>query len=106
MTLNSKINLNNISIDDVKKLLIKEYGYLLPQLENLTSLEIKEIDLSSLKYHKNLMDKLVISDLAFYSEINEPIIILKKENHLIDGYHRVALALNLKKTHILAIVLD
>ena len=84
-----------------------EYGYVLPQLEKVSKVEIKEINLEELNLNSDRITSLQKENLLSYSNNPLPIIVLKRNQlFLIDGYHRVANSLLEKRLLYLAIILS
>ena len=109
MTLKQFANLNQIDpmisdIEIIKTFLVKEYNYLLPKVESAVGVNFKEIDISKITLNEGRIKQLLTENLSAYESIHTPII-LCRQNILIDGYHRVALAIKQGRTSISAFIL-
>lgn len=80
-------------VDKIKFSLSKEYGYLLPILENCTKINITNVDINKvIKSNLNHIKKLNSKHVDQYKDYKLPIAICKEEHlgfNLIDGYHRL-----------------
>ncbi len=105
-------------IDRIKKCLEYEYGYVLPRLQDVRSVSVKDIDIAETNglnqdyYHKVEMDK-----VDLYADYQLPRVVCLKNKwagstvgdsryYLIDGYHRLVSANKNKISKIKAIVLE
>lgn len=103
--------LNNIDstvdVEIITQFLIKEYGYLFPQLKNIQSLLLSDLDIDKIIYNKDRVNQLQQENLEFYKSNEIPIIVYKSSQYtLIDGYHRMSLALLQQKTHIKSYIIS
>lgn len=96
--------------DKVKNCLIDEYGFLLPELNSLTSANIQTVELKNVilpnRDYSRKIDKKYIDQ---YNDYKLPRAICIKENskfRLIDGYHRILSAINQKFENVQIIVLS
>ena len=99
------LNLNDI--DAIKYILVEEYGYLLPSLENIKSVYVfntsyNELFIPNLEHYRRL-DKNIVDS---YKDRTFPLGVYLKENNtykLVDGYHRYAAA-DKNKTYNIVVV--
>lgn len=79
-------------IEKIKSLLINEYGYLLPQLQNLQNFKVSIISPNIIKMNDCYMKKVSQKTLDYYKDYTLPIVICLKLTDdlysIIDGYHR------------------
>jgi hypothetical protein len=91
-------------IDAIKFILNKEYGYLLPVIEDCTQATIETINLNTIYKNVNSYHKRVV-DCEFYMERTLPMSIVIGEDtyNIIDGWHRyiAKLANNTKKHQVI-----
>lgn len=90
----SLTELENLSpVDKVKKLLEREYGYVLPRLEKLSDAKVVEVDLDSIKlFNDEYLRKISKDTVDFYKDYNLPRGVCVKAGKLysvVDGYHRM-----------------
>lgn len=90
----------------IQSFLIKEYGHLIEGVKNISQVELMEINCTDLKYHENIVQKYLPLDLTNYQNLEIPIIVLKRNLLLIDGYHRLTQALKDKKPSLIAFVIS
>ncbi len=98
-------------LQKVKDLLIQEYGFLLPALENTKNVSVVRVTVGDVKipnmdYSRKINQKVVDS----YKDFNLPRAVCQKLNSdeykLVDGYHRMVSALKFKKRKIDIIVME
>jgi hypothetical protein len=95
-------------IDIVKYVLTMEYGYLLDSIKDCQEVEITEIDLNLISFNNEYRKKIDNSENYYDEKYDQPrgIFIKNGEKYrLIDGYHRVGKANQLKMKTINAIVI-
>lgn len=93
----------NSDIDKIMFVLRNEYGYILPELELLTSANIQKVELNKITMNNGYMKK--ISQEYESSTIKDLPIGILFDNRLIDGYHRLCDSLNKNKKEDYFIVL-
>lgn len=95
------------TLEETLSFLIKEYGFLLPQVQKTTTVEFKKLELKLINLNHELLQKVAKEDLTSYENIKQPIIVLKRDEfQLIDGYHRLALAYQKQETTIDCLILS
>lgn len=97
------------AVDNTKEILIAEYGFLLPQLEDVNEVDLEMISISKIRYSPERIKSFTDKDLDFTFPMTLPkIIVLDCGDgmyHLIDGYHRLAQVISRGGTLILSIVM-
>ena len=101
-----QIDINLSDPEIIQSFLIKEYGHLIEGVKNISQVELKEVDFTDLKYHENIVQQYMLLDLTQYSNLEIPIIVLKRNLLVIDGYHRLTQALKDKKPSLMAFVIS